>query len=335
MRIGQNPQKGNDNKLIKKYHRIVMVFYVPDIIDAESDSYFCNLSTVLDISLQSLINTVNFKTTNITLINNASSKSVDIIIQKFLDYIDKYVVYNENKGKVNAVINEARGVYEEFITITDADILFYPGWEKASIELFRDFRNVGAVSPYPFPYSPFYVNKSSFGFNTIFGKIEYGKYINESDIDFYIKGTGLPNIIKRDATKQDWKTKHFVLRNNDKIAVVGSYHVTGTYRSFIFKNEKEFPEVVFKNQYEERFIDCLADRKGLIKLSTLKTYVYHIGNNIDDVVEKYQFHKIKKDIIEESLFEQVIKENSNLKLGIYFNRVLGYFFIKYLWKKLN
>ncbi|WP_281847498.1 glycosyltransferase family A protein [Olleya namhaensis] len=335
MRIGENPQKTNTSELKKKHHRIVMVFFIPEIKKEGNESYYLNLGKILDLSLSSLIDTINLETTNITLINNASSNTIDSIVNKHVKHIDKYVIYNENKGKVNAVINEARAVYEDFLTITDSDILFYPGWEKASIALFRDFKKVGAVSPYPFPYSPFYVNKSTFGCNSLKGNIKYGKYIEDKEINLYVKGTSLPNIINRGDGFLNWRDKHFILKNNSKIAVVGSFHVVGTYRSKLFRDEYNFPNVVFKNHYEEKFIDCLADRKGYIKLSTLATYIYHIGNEMDDVSKNWNKGNSNKDMIERSHFNDLNIEEDNTKFSILLNRVIGHLFIKYIWRKLK
>jgi hypothetical protein len=327
MRRGENPIKNKGRKVFLKKHRVIMVFYVPDYSE---NIFFENLESVLDKSLDSLIKTVNHDVTNITLINNASSRKTDLIVEKNKKYIDKYVYYNTNKGKVNAVLSEARSVYEEFVTITDADILFYSGWESETFKLFKNFKNVGAVSPYPCPYLTFYCNKSSFGYNSLFNKIEYGKFVKDYDIDLYLKGTNLPNLIKRNA-RFNWKEKQFVLNENNIKAVIGSYHVVGTYRSFIFKNETAYPEYVFKNSYEESFIDYLADKKGLNKLSTLKSYIYHIGNHIDNVVHEHEYNHSK--IIKKEFFNDIVPLARKNKVNIYLNRALGYLYYKYKWKK--
>lgn len=156
MRDGVNPIKFSDLKNTLKPHRIVVVFYIPN----SEDDYFKELDLVLDKCLESIVNTINPNTTNITLINNNSSEKVNVIVEKYSKHIDKYVTYNENKGKVYAVLNEVRAVYEPYVTITDADVLFYSGWEQAVFDVFNNVPNAGVVSPMPLPYLTLDKNKN-------------------------------------------------------------------------------------------------------------------------------------------------------------------------------
>jgi hypothetical protein len=326
VRQGNNPEKSKEEKNILKPHRVVVVFYIPD-----NDADFHSESdAVLDKCLQTLTQTINPETTNITLLNNNSSKKINAVIDKYIHLIDKYVIYSENKGKVYAVLNEVRGVYEPFVTITDADILFYNGWEKAVFETFRQFPLAGVVSPMPLPYLTFYFNHNIFGFNTLKGNIKYGKYVDDHDIDLYLKGTNLPNLTER-KTQQSWKEKQIVLQNKEYTAVVGAYHVVSTYRTEQFRNCYSFPDLKFKNSYEERFIDCLAEANGLFRLSTLKTYAYHIGNKIDSVVQDHDY--TSKDTIEKSFFDKIIMKNKQSRVVIFIRALMGRFFIKFLWNK--
>lgn len=327
MRVGQNPEKSKYTTIPLKKHRVIMVFYIPH--DYITNEYYKQSLEIIDLSLNSLINTVNFECTSITLINNNSSKDADVILSKYKRYIDKYVLYSSNKGKVNPVINEARSCYEEFITITDADILFYPGWEIETFKLFKNFKNVGAVSPYPSPYTSFYSNNSSFGFNYILGKVKYRSIIAESDIDMYCKGVNLPFLYQREGNKYSWKEKQYLLKSNSEFAIIGSFHVVGTYRSQIFKNENEVPVVVFKNSYENKFIDFLADKNGLIKLSTIKSYIYHIGNQLDDFVVNSK-NNTELSLINADFFDGIPQQKRKSKLYIFVNRLIGRIIVKCL-----
>ena len=326
MREGNNPEKNKEEKNILKPHRVLVVFYIPD----SQDAFYNELDAVLDKCLQTLTQTINPETTNITLINNNSAKKVDLVIDKYRHLIDKHVVYSENKGKVYAVLNEVRGVFEPFVTITDADILFYNGWEKAVFETFRQFPLAGVVSPMPLPYLTFYFNHNVFGFNTFKGNIKYGKYVADKDIDLYIQGTNLPKLIDR-KTKYNWAEKQFVLQKKDYKAVIGAYHVVSTYRTEQFRNCYSFPGLKFKNSYEEYFIDCLAEANGLQRLSTLETYAYHIGNKIDSVVGNHDY--TPKDKIDISFFDGIVMENKQSRFVASIRALMGRFFIKFLWNR--
>lgn len=324
MREGFNPEKIKNEVNKLKKHRIIIVFYIPS-----SEGYYVESISVLDKCLNSIINTVNFNYTSITLINNNSISDCDKVINKYteLGYIDKYVVYSENKGKVYAVLNEARSSYEPFITISDADILFYSGWEKSIFDIFAAYPRAGTVSPYPCPYLTFYFNRSVFLFETLFRRIKYGKIVADEDIDLYVKGTNLPNIIKR-KSRYNWKEKQYYLNGSTK-AIVGAYHVVSTYRSEIFRNVYTVPTIKFKNSYEAFFLDYLSEKSGMYRLSTVKTYAYHIGNKLESVVENYTFDNLDQ-ADEKNYF--IIKNAKILKptLVIVLN-FIGRVFIEFYW----
>ncbi|MGL2966844.1 glycosyltransferase family A protein [Flavobacterium sp. XGLA_31] len=327
MRSGFNPEKIKEEKNVLKPHRVVVVFYIPEI---ESD-YYREAGKVLDVCLDSLIKTINPETTNITLINNNSTPKVEAVVEKYRSHLDKYVFYNENKGKVFAVLNEVRGVFEPFVTITDSDMLFYSGWEKSVFEVFRQFPQAGVVSPIPLPYLTFHYNQNVFGFPSFSGQIQYGKFVDDEDIELYLKGTNLPNLINRKA-KYNWKEKQFVLKKkNGFTAVIGAYHVVSTYRTDQFRNVYTFPELKFQNSYETNFIDCLANPNGFFRLSTMKTFAYHIGNNLDDVVEKHQFDDSL--LISPDEIDKVVKKQHYSSWYILWNRFIGKLLIKHLWNK--
>lgn len=295
MREGVNPEKFKGEKNIKKQHRVVVVFYIPNI----EEDYYKESIVVLDACLNSLVNTINFETTNITLINNNSIVEVMEVVDKYIKnkQIDKYVLYDENKGKVYAVIDEVRSVYEPFVTITDCDVLFFSGWEQAVFNVFKNYKKAGVVTPLPVQYAAFHANSSVFFDHYFIGKMKYGKVVNDKDVDLYIQGLNNTALINKKG-KYNWKEKQYYLDGNIK-AIVGATHFVATYRSSIFTNETAFPEIKFVNGYETEFIDNLADKKGLYRLSTLNTFAYHIGNKMDDFVEMISFNeqlKVNSDL---------------------------------------
>lgn len=327
MRIGVNPEKIRGEKNTKKQHRVVVVFYIPNV----EEGYYKESLAVLEACLDSLVNTVNFETTNITLINNNSIAEVGALVDKYIKkkQIEKYVLYDENKGKVYAVLNEVRGVYEEFVTISDADILFLNGWEKAVFEVYENYPKAGVVSPYPCPYLTFYKNQSVFGLNTIRNNVKYGKFVSDEDIEMYVKGTNLPRIIDR-KSKFDWKEKQYILAKPAPV-LIGAYHVVATYRTMQFRNIYNYPNIKFKNSYEENFIDCLADMKGMYRLSTIKSYTYHMGNTIDDFSLRSKM--VATDLLGSETLQKVRPSKSFNRYIVLIERTIGRVFIKFKWNK--
>lgn len=286
MRIGVNPEKFKDEKNIKKHHRVLVVCYIPNI----EEEYYTESIMVLEKNLHSLVSTINLETTNITFINNNSSAEVDNLVKQYQkrNQIDKYVVYNQNKGKVYAIIDEARSVFEPYVTITDCDVLFLNNWESAVFSVFKNNPKAGVVSPLPCPGMALYLNENIFSDLYLFGGIKYQKEVADFDIDLFLQGVNNPALIKR-TNKSSWKEKQYVIDKKNNKVVIGATHFVATYKSFIFKDETSFPDIKFKNGYERNFIDILASQKGLYRLSTIKTYAYHIGNKLDGFAQEYQF----------------------------------------------
>jgi hypothetical protein len=284
MRNGVNPEKYKNETNKKWLHRVVMVCYIPNL----TDDYYKESLLVLKYSLESLIKTINKRTTVITFINNNSVSEVDLLVKTYLEdgSIDKYVTYNENKGKVYPVLNETRSVFEPFVTITDSDVLFFNGWEKGVFEIFNNFEKAGMVSPLPYPIGAIHLNENIFFDKFIFGKIKYSKIVHDYDLNLFLQGTNNPALYQR-KKKYNWKEKQYFIKKNDINAIIGATHFVATFKSKLFKNEEKFPELKFKKGYEYEFIDILPAKSGLYRLSTTKTYAYHIGNNLDEFTKSF------------------------------------------------
>ena len=175
MRIGTNPEKDKCSLLNHKQHRIIMPFWIPNV----TDDYFKNQPEVLRLCLQSLTDSIDLSKTNITLINNNSCAEAAKIAEEFVEkgLIDKYVVRSENRGKLENVLAEARAAYEDYITISDADFLFFRGWEKAVSDIMENFKHAGMVSCYPAAHLAYFHNS-----NSIWYSLKNGKIISDEEI---------------------------------------------------------------------------------------------------------------------------------------------------------
>ena len=280
MRKGVNPEKNKTDFNKRYFHRIIIPVYIPD----SKSEFYRNSIDVFEVALTSLLNSINPITTAVTVIDNSSKEEVKFILKENIKKVDKVVNYNSNKGKVYAVISELRAAYEPFVTVADADVLFLEGWENAVFSLFKEFPKAGVVAPLPCSGLAFSHNTSLFFDNYLIGKIKYGSVVKEEDSQLYIEGLGNSAILDRNNRNFHWYEKQYYLGKEVK-AVVGAGHFVATYRAAIFKGETSFPEIKFKNGYEDQFIDVLADKKGYYRLSTTETFAYHIGNNLDKNVE--------------------------------------------------
>ncbi|GAA4772131.1 MULTISPECIES: glycosyltransferase family A protein [Flavobacterium] len=274
MRIGTNPEKQKAKQLNYKKHRVIIPVYIPD----DAHDYFKNLAEVFYASIQSLLQTIDPKNTAITIINNNSKKEVGAFIEALLlqKRIDKYIVYSENKGKVYSVLQEARSSYEDFITIADADVFFFTNWQNEVHQVFDTFKKIGVVGLTPDPHMAFYCNNSLF-FGSFFS-VNKGKVVNDFDLELFEEG-----INKKDffiSKNNNWKQKQYYLNKKGVKVVIGASHFASTYRKQVFTEMKlEKPIFVFPGG-ELKFIDTPIDKLGYYRVSLIKAFAYHMGNNV-------------------------------------------------------
>lgn len=302
MRRGVNPEKFKNFKNTKFKHRIIVPVFIPN----DREDYYLEAPKIFDRCLKSLIDSTSKKTTAITIINNNSSERiVGPILQKYRTSIDKIVAYNNNKGKVYAVISEAKSCYEEFLTIADSDILFFSGWEHAVFRIFQSFKNTGVVSPIPAQSLAFNHNSSTFLNNFFFGRVKYGKVVDDKACDLFIRGLGNLSALNRSNKPYSWRQKQYYLESNGELAVIGCGHYVSTYRRDILMYNRDFPSKVFENGFEDQYLDSPADRFGLYRLSTNQLFAYHMGNRFEE------FHEIDFSDSSNSSYELI----QNVKLN--------------------
>ncbi|WP_196886369.1 glycosyltransferase [Aureivirga sp. CE67] len=276
MRIGVNPEKSKLSEIKYKQHRIIIPVYIPE----SDEEYFQNLFEVLKVCIESILKTVDLNNTVITIINNNCKVEVTDYIETLLinKYIDKHVKYTENYGKVYTVLAEARASYEDLITITDADVFFFTGWENEIIKAFNTFSKAGVISPLPVPNLAFYNNTSLF-FDKLFS-IKKGKIVSNKSFELFEEGVGNKEVFKK------WKNKQFYLKSGDYPICIGACHFVATYRRSVLQNiEYLKPKYVFKNGYENKVLDKPIDVLGYYRLSLNKSFAYHLGNNIPKWIE--------------------------------------------------
>ena len=286
MRIGVNPEKNNYNSINYKTHRIIIPVYIPN----SKDEYFNNLFSVFKTSLNSLIKTTDIKETNITIINNNCREEVTEYIDDLLKekVIDKHVQLASNYGKIYTILAEARASYEQLITIADADVFYFSNWLLETKTIFKEFKNAGVVAPLPMPQLAFYSNHSLFFSN--FFKIKKGKIILEDDLLLFEESVGSKILIE----KNNWFKNQLYLEKNTVKSCIGAGHFIATYRKEVLdKISIVKPIYVFENGGERFHLDAPIDQLGYYRLSTIKTFVYHLGNTIPKWAEEYHFEDCK------------------------------------------
>lgn len=289
MRIGHNPEKKKFKEIVYKQHRVIIPVYIPDC----NEKYFNNLFSVFKTSIESLLKTTCHSQTNITIINNNSKKEVTDFIDDLLNLkkIDKHVKFSSNYGKVYTVISEAKSSYEQLITIADSDVFYFSDWLQNTISVFNSFHKAGVVAPLPMPQLAYYGNHSLF-FN-FFYKVKKDKVVTDEDLLLFEESISS----KISLIKNNWFKNQLYLESNKMKSCIGAGHFVATYRKEVLqKIELKKPKYVFEDGGESFYLDIPIDKLGYYRLSTIKTYVYHLGNNIPEWVKEYKFSEFKHTI---------------------------------------
>lgn len=322
MRIGVNPEKKKKDKIRIYRHRVIIPVYIPE----SEELYFKNLFEVLKVSLDSLFKTIDSNETKISIINNSCKSEVtdylnDLLVNR---KIDKHILFAQNYGKIYTVLSEAKASVESYITIADADVFFMNNWEARVFEVLNNFDKAGVVSPQPSPHLTYYNNYSLFG--NFFTKVKRGNIVKSKSFKLFEDGINNDKIF--DSNKYNWKQNQFYLEKNDIKACVGSGHFVATYKNIFKKLPSHNPKYVFRAGDENIFIDTPFDQLGFYRLSTIDSYVYHLGNKVPNWVIKYEHLDQLQINIREKIHLKFTK-NTFFKLKVFF------FKIKYSTQKIR
>ena len=282
MRIGSNPEKINFDLVQKYYHRIIVPVYIPNL-----EGYFEELLDILKLSLTSIINTVHCKTA-ITVINNASCKVVSDYLQQEFDTgrIEQLIYNKENNGKVDPIISIVRGCYEPLITITDADVLFLPQWQKEIEKIHHVYPSAGMVGPVPNSKITLYATSSSWIFGQMKAKIRFEKVADPEGMLYF--GQSISN--EPYLTEGNLAQIPTITYKGQK-ACVGCGHFCATLKRGIFEYAPKGPSLKkIGGRSENDYIDKPNEKAGMLRLATVNNYAYHMGNKIESwMLEKTTF----------------------------------------------
>lgn len=275
-RIGSNPQKGKPTLSSYKRHRVIVPVYIPSARGYYKDSF-----PVFETCLQTLIATVDEDLVSITVIDNASSARVGSLCRSYVakGKIDQYIDNAVNRGKPDAIVAAARAAYEDFVTISDADVLFEHGWLTDVENIFREFPEAGVVAPVPLPRLRYYKSSSTWLFGLTHRLLRLRGISNAEELKEHEKSFGRP--VQEESA--DYRLQYYLERNGIQ-ALIGAPHWVCTWRREIFSAIDYTPTQIGLGAggLGERQIDTWADRHGALRLGGVHPRVRHLGNHLDD-----------------------------------------------------
>lgn len=274
-RVGINPARSKLSTYRPAQVTVAVLTHIPEL-----EGYYRHRLDVLKLCLNSILAHTE-KPYDLMVFDNGSCAPVVDYLRQMRDAgaIDYMLFSTRNLGKIGALqvmFNAAPG---EWIAYCDDDILFYPGWLPAHMQIIETYPNVGMVSGLPVRNLS---ERSSTSLHTWVASqpdhldVNHTRHIpDEWEMDWALS-TG------RDAQEHLKAT----LQNQDMVL---RYHTVGAFGS---ANHFQFlsPRLALLNAMPDQWtgklmghmteLDDAIDQQGLLRLSTLERYTRHIGNVI-------------------------------------------------------
>jgi len=309
MRKGDNPVRNKRIDKAGKSHVIIIPYFISE------EAYFLDTLNILEHCLKSL-KTNSVYDFSVHLVANGSrsvsieNKLVELHQQGF---IDDLTIITRPVGKVNAILSVLRNVRSPYVTVTDADVLFLPEWDKHVFDVFKNFTKAAAVSPVPIFRTHNRLTANIWYDYFFSNKLRFENVVDKESMTRYAKSIGWPWLDEK------FKTKYMTLRSNSNLkAVVGNGHFCVTYNNSVFKAlPYENSEYILGGNSEFKFLDQPAVLTDGYRLSTLTNHAYHMGNRLEPWMLKLAAE-----------FTPVQKERLNVTSKIFKNKK-RLFFIKF------
>ena len=253
-------------------HRVVVPVHIPTL-----DGYFAEARDVLARCLESLRLTAAGQVA-VTLVSDGSCPAVidDLRACQDAGWVDQVVLQQPNRGKVDSVLGVARASFEPLVTITDADILFRPGWVGAVEQLFSTFPECGFASLFPSPPGAFHLTSA-----TLFGALARRELTVDSVVDGADLDRFAASIDRPDLFPEEWRRRQLVVRRDGVTACVGAPHWVLTLRREVLAATPTEPSRRAVGGSETRWLDEPADRLGRWRLTISRAYAHHMGNVVE------------------------------------------------------
>ena len=287
MRKGINPSKLAGQIPAPAIHRVVMPVFIPNT----EDVYFKEALTILRYCVESLFKTTH-ASTRFTIINNRSCESVTEFLRGAFrgeERFDQYLESKVNLGKINAIRSAVKSNRELLMTITDADVLFRQGWQCEVEELHATFPDAGMISPAVMAGTSYAFSDlaSTTLFVGLMGKGLRKMHVLDRDgIESFHKSTGTV------PPYDNGNLWNIVLERNGKRAVVGCSHFVATFKSKVFDFLPPSPtEDLLSSESDYRHLDKPNNASGFLRLSTSKTFAFHMGN----IPEEWMLAELQKN----------------------------------------
>ncbi len=277
MRIGQNPSKYGIPAYTPKSLGVALITFIPD----NSIGYFVNALNILKVQIASLRKNTS-EPFDLLVVDNGSCIEVQRELQKmqYEGKIDWLILSAHNLGKTGALNWILASMPNEWICYADSDVFFRKGWEIESRKLFELIPDVGVVTAQP----AFYENlkNESLALKQIQAK---GYKVTSAKPEEWIAleyAVGLG--ADESHTERILQTEVPLIHDLQGVprAYSGASHMQFLARRDQVRQILPLPAKLALSTEEDRVFDTRIDENGWLRLTTMKPYVVHMGNRIED-----------------------------------------------------
>lgn len=277
MRTGKNPAKAGVPAYKPKELGIAIIIYIPVL-----EGYFKHSLQIFKYQLESIQKTTP-KPYDLLVIDNGSCPQVVSELNRLRDekWIDWLVLSRHNLGKAGAWNWIFASMPNELICYADSDVLFRNGWLEASLEKFDAFPRAGMVAAQPNFYDVMNGRGTAHLSLDEDRNYSFGDYWPENEVvDEYCYGIGADEELQ---SKFREKPLNSVRNQQTEVqAVVGASHMQFLTKREVIKTILPLPASKGLLRAETMSLDYKIDELGYLHLSTLKPYVFHMGNSINE-----------------------------------------------------
>jgi len=307
MRKGQNPAKMGAQAYKPSQLGILLLVYIP-----MKSGYFVDSLKILKYQLASI-----HKNTpegfNLLVFDNGSCREVKDDLYKLQTdgWIDWLTLSRQNLGKAGVLNWALRGMPNEIICYSDGDVYFRPGWYESSLKILKQFPEIGMVTSQPCFYDSLRGQGCAHFALRSHQDFEFSTQIADAWIaEEYVRSVGNKSDLMVRYSNHAWEV--VCNKATGVKAVIGS----SPFQFLGYKHELEkilpLPSKHGLNKDDDAQITVRMDKLGLLQLSTLEPYVYHMGNEVDETtVEEIQRDRLD-DVLNYSLTRSADTNNNQI-----------------------
>ena len=285
MRIGQNPARRSIPAYSPQRLGVASLVYIPML-----QGYFEQMLAVVEIHLRSLRENTA-EPFDLLVFDNASCDEVKDTLLGWQKegLIDWLIASRHNLGKTGALNWIIGGMPNELISYSDSDVLFRPGWLQTSLKILNAFPQAGMITAQPDFYPlvdgkmQAHLRLDPLEFETV------ERMPSAQAVDEYVLGLGNKPLTRERIEGRPLQV--LVNRANGAQAVIGATHMQFLGRRSLLVQALPLPATLGLSPEEDQALDARVDERGYLHLSTLEPYVYHMGNQVDEIARRAAIQK--------------------------------------------